>query len=359
MSTKASFDKATLPWIRANAIRNLTEEQNIVIMNDFIDGATTLTAFELSQTRFAAKLPAAIGPTTPAGVAIAEVASQVSSLQQIPTLRIALEAHRTAIQLASVAGLSQSQSAQVGTSPRAGAQIGGSQSQSAQGGASRAQTTPSGAAAGFLHTRALESKSTSPAETDETLSNTLPEQQLAPPHSVALHAQKTVVQQFSGVGFSQSQSAQVGSSQPTWGQNSGSQSQSARAGSSQTGSFPSGAAGGFLHTFALDREGTSPPETNTTPSTTKSAEEQQIKAQEDLSDIKANEALLQSVAERHSATLDATESVTDEEKRALDILQLAHREVEMTRNSQEVVLDLAKRRVSTEAGNRGGGECSH
>lgn len=349
MSTKANFDKATLSWIHANALRNLTAEQNLIIMNDFIDGATTYTAFELSQIRFATKLSAATGPTTPAAAAIAEVASQVSALQQTTPLHIALEAQKTTIQVFSGTGVSQSQSAQAGTSPQLGAQIGGSQSQSTQAGAPQTQTAPSGAAAGFLHVSALESTFASPAETNETLSEALPEQQSIPSH-VALLAQRNVVQQFSGAGFSQSQSAQVGTSQPTWGQNSGSRSQSVRGGSSQTGGFPSGAAGGFLHTFALDTGVVPPLEANTAPSVTRSAEDRQIKAREDLRDIQANEALLQSVVERHSATLDATEAVTDEQKRALTILQLAHREAEVAKNSQEVVLDLAKRRVSTEAG---------
>lgn len=59
MSTKAQFDMATLPWIQANALKNLTAQQNIMIMNDFIDGATTYTAYQLSQTRFAPAVAAA------------------------------------------------------------------------------------------------------------------------------------------------------------------------------------------------------------------------------------------------------------------------------------------------------------
>ncbi len=53
MSTKAKFDISTLPWIQANALKNLTAKQNLIIMNDFIDGATTYTAYQLSQARFA------------------------------------------------------------------------------------------------------------------------------------------------------------------------------------------------------------------------------------------------------------------------------------------------------------------
>jgi len=53
METKAKFDMSTLPWIQANALKNLTAKQNIILMNDFVDGATTYTAYQLSQTRFA------------------------------------------------------------------------------------------------------------------------------------------------------------------------------------------------------------------------------------------------------------------------------------------------------------------
>lgn len=50
-STKAMFDMQTLPWIRANALDRLRAEKTIVIMNDFIDGATTDTSIELSRRR--------------------------------------------------------------------------------------------------------------------------------------------------------------------------------------------------------------------------------------------------------------------------------------------------------------------
>ncbi|KLO11836.1 PLC-like phosphodiesterase, partial [Schizopora paradoxa] len=53
MATKAQFDMVTLPWVRENALGNLTAQQNIILMNDFIDGATTHTALEMSQARFA------------------------------------------------------------------------------------------------------------------------------------------------------------------------------------------------------------------------------------------------------------------------------------------------------------------
>ena len=50
-STKAALDRKTLPWIRANALDRLRAERTIVIMNDFIDGATTDTSIELSRRR--------------------------------------------------------------------------------------------------------------------------------------------------------------------------------------------------------------------------------------------------------------------------------------------------------------------
>ncbi|KAF7984805.1 hypothetical protein HWV62_11816 [Athelia sp. TMB] len=58
MATKSSFDIQTLPWILSNALKNLTAKQNIMIMNDFIDGATTYTAYQLSKARFASQAQA-------------------------------------------------------------------------------------------------------------------------------------------------------------------------------------------------------------------------------------------------------------------------------------------------------------
>jgi len=51
MSTKGSMDMVTLPWIRQNALDRLQAPQLIVLLNDFIDGATVDTAIELSQRR--------------------------------------------------------------------------------------------------------------------------------------------------------------------------------------------------------------------------------------------------------------------------------------------------------------------
>ena len=50
-STKGALDMRTLPWIRAKAVDSLQADKNIVIMNDFIDGATTDTSIELSRRR--------------------------------------------------------------------------------------------------------------------------------------------------------------------------------------------------------------------------------------------------------------------------------------------------------------------
>ena len=50
-STKGNLDRQTLPWIRANALQRLQADKLIVIMNDFIDGATTDTSIGLSRQR--------------------------------------------------------------------------------------------------------------------------------------------------------------------------------------------------------------------------------------------------------------------------------------------------------------------
>ena len=51
-STKASLDRHTLPWIRDNALEKLTSERLLVIMNDFMDGATTDIVIGLNKRRF-------------------------------------------------------------------------------------------------------------------------------------------------------------------------------------------------------------------------------------------------------------------------------------------------------------------
>lgn len=53
-STKADLDRQTLPWIRSNANERLqSRERLLVVMNDFIDGATCETGIELSRGRLA------------------------------------------------------------------------------------------------------------------------------------------------------------------------------------------------------------------------------------------------------------------------------------------------------------------
>jgi hypothetical protein len=53
-STKADLDRHTLPWIRDNALDRLTAERLLVVMNDFMDGATTDVVIGLNKRRFAA-----------------------------------------------------------------------------------------------------------------------------------------------------------------------------------------------------------------------------------------------------------------------------------------------------------------
>ncbi|MCJ1322072.1 hypothetical protein MMC15_007417 [Xylographa vitiligo] len=52
-STKAMLDQQTLPWIKDNVLTRLRAERPIVIMNDFIDGATVDVAINLSRARLA------------------------------------------------------------------------------------------------------------------------------------------------------------------------------------------------------------------------------------------------------------------------------------------------------------------
>lgn len=67
METKANLDIATLPWIRDNALNNLRAPKNIVILNDFVDGATAWTAYELSIQRFGLETQDSL-PRTPASI---------------------------------------------------------------------------------------------------------------------------------------------------------------------------------------------------------------------------------------------------------------------------------------------------
>jgi hypothetical protein len=54
MSTKADLDRYTLPWIRDNALNRLQADRLLVLMNDFLEGATTDVVIELNKQRFAA-----------------------------------------------------------------------------------------------------------------------------------------------------------------------------------------------------------------------------------------------------------------------------------------------------------------
>lgn len=51
LATKAICDNKTMPWIRANALSKLTEDQCIVIMDDFVDGGMCDLARDLSVQR--------------------------------------------------------------------------------------------------------------------------------------------------------------------------------------------------------------------------------------------------------------------------------------------------------------------
>lgn len=52
-STKGMLDMRTLPWLKEHLVERLGAERLVVVMNDFIDGATCDTAVELSRRRFA------------------------------------------------------------------------------------------------------------------------------------------------------------------------------------------------------------------------------------------------------------------------------------------------------------------
>lgn len=68
-STKGALDMQTLPWIRANALDRLQAEKTIVILNDFIDGATTDTSIELSRRRLGVDNPSNVSRTDSQGPA--------------------------------------------------------------------------------------------------------------------------------------------------------------------------------------------------------------------------------------------------------------------------------------------------
>jgi len=54
LETKARCTKDTVLWAKDHALEKLTAEKNIVLMNDFLDGATVDVAIDLSKRRFAA-----------------------------------------------------------------------------------------------------------------------------------------------------------------------------------------------------------------------------------------------------------------------------------------------------------------
>lgn len=51
LATKSICDAKTLPWVRDNALRVCGNNDLVVIMNDFFDGATADVAMELSRQR--------------------------------------------------------------------------------------------------------------------------------------------------------------------------------------------------------------------------------------------------------------------------------------------------------------------
>ncbi|KAL0475065.1 PLC-like phosphodiesterase [Neurospora intermedia] len=54
LATKATCDSKTLPWCRDNVLRTCGYDTLVVMMNDFIDGATADVAFQLSKQRLMA-----------------------------------------------------------------------------------------------------------------------------------------------------------------------------------------------------------------------------------------------------------------------------------------------------------------
>ena len=51
LATKGVCDSKTLPWCRDNVVRNCGVEPLVVMMNDFIDGATADVGVQLSKVR--------------------------------------------------------------------------------------------------------------------------------------------------------------------------------------------------------------------------------------------------------------------------------------------------------------------
>ncbi len=248
MSTKAQFDLATLPWVRQNALKTLTAQQNNILMNDFIDGATTHTAYELSKARFAG-----------------QTAAETTAI----TARSATEARAV------------------------------------QGQLTRAQEDLKNVQEREALLQSLVSKETVTLDATGSVSgeerSTLGVLQEAHKESRDItKAQKAVLN------LAKQRAAAV--------------------------------------------ETSSSPNVNAAPAKdlaeSKSPGEQLVSAQTDLEKNRSKETLLQSIVAKHTAELNAKESVADKERSVLGILRATQKEAEETRKAQEEVLNLAKKRVS-------------
>jgi len=251
MATKAQFDLATLPWVRQNALKSLTAQQNIILMNDFIDGATTHTAYELSKARFA-------GQTTVETTAVVSQAAPLAAEMRAAQGQLS-RAKEDLEKAQEKEALLQSVASKEATTLNAKDSVSGEENSTL----------------GVLQEAAKEAEDTRKAQ------------------EVVLNLAKRRISAL------------------------------------ETSSSPSANAAP-----AMDL------------ATSKSPEEQLASAQMELEKNKSKETLLQSVVVKHTAELDAKERVCDEERSALDILGAAQREAENTRKAQEEVLALVNKRVS-------------
>lgn len=87
-STKGALDMQTLPWIRANALDRLQAEVTIVIMNDFIDGATTNTSIELSRRRLGVNGPSGSSLANARGATSRDTRDQESLVPPFQTFSV-------------------------------------------------------------------------------------------------------------------------------------------------------------------------------------------------------------------------------------------------------------------------------
>jgi hypothetical protein len=98
MCTKAYFDIATLPWILENSLANLQARENIMVMNDFIDGATTWSAYKLSEARFDGQkkiketAPVDVAKATATAAPIIKAAPETEPAEVIESCEAALQA---------------------------------------------------------------------------------------------------------------------------------------------------------------------------------------------------------------------------------------------------------------------------